>query len=106
MYKLPLLLLSIPAVALAGSCKKSEPSGGDDVRALAERVAKLEESQKRFAEVESFLRPIMAQQKAEADRRAASEPDPETRFAVDVSGNEFDGPAGAAVTIIEAFDFA
>ena len=48
----------------------------------------------------------MAEQKAQKERQEAMEPDPEARFAVDITGDSYDGPEGALVTIVEAFDFA
>lgn len=91
------------AASLAAACQKSDSAKVDE---LTKRVEKLEAAQKKLAEVESFVRPIMDQQKAQAQQQEAQEPDPDARFAVGIQGNAFDGPAGAPVTIIEAFDFA
>ncbi len=94
---------SIFALLFATGCTRA----GDDekIKKLTERIDKLEKSQAGFGEVEEFLRPHMAQAKAQDEQKAASEPDPEAVFAVNIAGNAFDGPAGAPVTIIEAFDF-
>lgn len=97
MYRLALLLTLIATAGLAG-CSR----GGD----LEERVSKLESEVARLQEVERFVRPIMEAQQGEAAEQAAREPDPDAMFAVDVSGNQFEGPADAAVTVVEAFDFA
>ena len=92
---------------MASACNKETSStDGKKVAEMETRLASLEKKVASFDEIKKFLEPIMQQQKAEDDRRAASEPDPNAMFAVDISGNAFDGPAGAAVTIIEAFDFA
>ena len=97
-------LIALLAAAAPGACQKS---GNDpQVKELSARVAKLEEQNKQFAEIDKFIRPIMKQQQEQADRQAANEPDPNTVFAVPVDGDASNGPAGAAVTIIEAFDFA
>jgi hypothetical protein len=91
--------------ALAG-CGKADKETEAKLKELTDRVAKLEEAQKGLSEVDSFIRPIMEQQKAQQAQQEAAEPDPDARFAVDITGNDFHGPATAAVTIIEAFDFA
>lgn len=91
------LLVSLVALALS-ACKRE----GD----LDERVKQLETEVARLQEVEKFIRPFMAQQAAEEAQQAAREPDPEAIFAVGIEGNQFDGPADAAVTVVEAFDFA
>jgi protein-disulfide isomerase len=92
------IMMVIPACQQAGSDSK--------LKELTERIEKLEAAQKGFAEIEAFVRPILAQQKQQQEQQAASEPDPNSRFAVDVSGNDMEGPAGAAVTIVKAWDFA
>ncbi len=94
-------LLTIAALALPG-CKRQDAASEE----LAQRVEKLEADVAKFRDIDKFVRPVMEQQKAEADRRAALEPDPAARFAVSVDGSPFIGPEGAAVTVIEAFDFA
>jgi protein-disulfide isomerase len=84
-----------------GACQKGGQSGD-----LAERVKKLEDEMAKQREIAEFVRPIMEQQKKEMAERAAREPDPNARFAINIEGNDFEGPAGAAVTIIKAYDFA
>jgi hypothetical protein len=91
--------------ALAG-CQRADGDSQAKLKELTDRVAKLEEAQKGFSEIDSFVRPIMSQQKAQQAQQEASEPDPDARFAVDITGNDAHGPASAPVTIIEAFDFA
>ena len=91
------LLATVLAVSLV-SCSRE----GD----LDERVKKLESEVERLKEVESFIRPFMEAQQKEAEQEAAREPDPDAVFAVSVEGDHFHGPADAAVTVIEAFDFA
>jgi hypothetical protein len=95
------------AATAAASCTR-EGSGADEgkLEELTERIEKLEKAQAKVDEMESFLRPIMNEQKAKEAEQAAREPDPAARFAVDITGNAYDGPVGAPVTIVEAFDFA
>jgi len=96
-------LMHVAILVFAGACAKGGGTGGAASGDLEERVAKLEEKLGSYA---AFLDPIMEQQNQQKQAQAASEPDPNTRFAVSVGASAFDGPAGAAVTIIEAFDFA
>ena len=99
-----LYLIALLAAAAPGACQKS---GSDQqVKELSDRVAALEAQSKQFAEVDKFVRPIMKQQQQQEERQAANEPDPGTMFAVPIDGDATNGPATAAVTIIEAFDFA
>ena len=98
-------MLALGALALAG-CSKGDPQGEARLAELSKKVDQLEAKLAKFEEVEAFVRPIMDQQQAQEAEQAASEPDPDARFAVTVANNDYDGPAGAPVTIIEAFDFA
>ena len=41
-------------------------------------------------EVEEFVRPILEEQRKAEEQQAASEPDPNSRFAVDITGDAFD----------------
>lgn len=105
--KTPMLsLVAVLTVAPVGACQKDNADAQKQLRELSERVEKLEKGQRDFDEISEFLQPIMAQQKAQRAQQEASEPDPNARFAVDITGNQMIGPAGAAVTIIEAWDFA
>jgi hypothetical protein len=99
----PVSLYALLFAAATGACQKSDDK---QLKALSDRVDKLEAANRKLTEIDQFLRPIMEQQKAEMEAQEANEPDPDTRFAVAIDGNPFQGPAGAAVTIVEAFDFA
>ncbi len=82
--------------------------GGGD---LAARVKKLEETNAKYAESLEFLQKVYGQQKQQQQQQQAEEPDPTAMFAVDIAANIagglVEGPAtGAAVTIVEAWDFA
>ena len=77
---------------------------------LEERVARLEDTLAKNAEALDFLNKVYAQQKAQQQAQQQSEPAADAVFAIDVSQNVkaglVEGPAGAAVTIVEAWDFA
>ncbi len=75
-----------------------------------ERLHRIEVGLGRREEALGFLEMAYGQQKAQQDQKEANEADPDGVFAVDVSGpvkaGQTEGPAGAAVTIVKAFDFA
>ena len=97
-----LVLLLSAAALLSSACKRE----GAKIDELEKRISKLEAAQSKLAEVEEFVRPVMEAQKEDARQRAASEPAPNARFAVNIEGDDYHGPETAAVTIIEAWDFA
>ena len=103
MFRFLTVTASISTALVAVGCTKAGNDG--KINELSERIDKLEASQKQFGEMKAFLEPIMAQQKAQAAQKAASEPDPNAVFAINIAGNAFAGPAGAPITIVEAFDF-
>lgn len=81
--------------------------GGGD---LETRVARLEAEAAKNKEALEFLNQVYGQQQAqmkaqkeEEERRTAA---PDAVFAVSIDGNAYDGPVGAPVTIVEAWDFA
>ena len=84
---------------------------------LEDRVKKLEDQNKKYSEALDFLQKVYDQQKVQAKQQEqqraemeANEAAPDAVFAVDVApdvkGNQFEGPASACVTIVEAWDFA
>jgi len=81
------------------------PPSGD----LAERLARLEDFNKKHAEAIEFLQRVYDQQKQASDDAEANEPDPAAVFAVDITkaiaAGQSEGPANALVTIVEAWDF-
>jgi hypothetical protein len=85
----------------------AEPDRSGDVET---RLRRLEDNYARHAEALDFLGKVYAQQKAQQAQQEASEPDPTAVFAVDIKENlaagMYEGPLGAPVTIVEAFDFA
>lgn len=117
----PMKLLATLAVVLlaATGCEKKESkldsvakpmppgaaaAGGGSLEA---RVAKLEQ----YSEALDFLQKVYDQQKQQQEQAEQREPAPDAVFAVDIQQNlandHYEGPAaGAAVTIIEAWDFA
>jgi hypothetical protein len=93
--------------APAGVSKDSSAAPSGD---LDSRVRRLEEAATKNAEALAFLNKVYAQQKQqEVAQRAEEErgtPAPDAIFAVGIDGNSFDGPAGAPITLVEAWDFA
>jgi hypothetical protein len=115
----PILAALIPA---ATACDKGGGDDGKKIKALEERLAKFENSAsapalearlKKLEEENAKYRDMLAQIKVQFDRQAAqqkeeeeNEPAEDAVFAVDISGNEVEGPkSGALVTIIEAWDY-
>jgi len=98
------------AAALIAGCQnesKLDGSGGN----LEARVKKLEEQNAKYADALEFLQKVYQQQKAQQQAQEREEPAPDAMFAVDVKPNIEAGlvegpPAGAPVTIVEAWDFA
>ena len=86
------------------------PAQADHSGDVETRLRRLEDNYARHAEALDFLGKVYAQQKAQQAQQEASEPDPTAVFAVDIKENlaagMYEGPLGAPVTIIEAFDFA
>ena len=85
---------------------KAEASGGNAPTGdLADRVKKLEDESAKNAEAMAFLNQVFAQQKQQREAQEATVPAPDAVFAIDVTGDPFDGPAGAPVTLVKAYDF-
>ncbi len=106
MSKTSVWVVTALAAVLGAACAKADSASTAKIKELEGRISKLEDGQKKFSEIDGFVRPIMAQQKAQQAQKDAQEPDPDARFAVNISGDHYDGPEGAPVTIVEAFDFA
>jgi hypothetical protein len=77
---------------------------------LESRVRRLEDNYAKYAEALDFLGKVYAQQKAQQQQQEESEPDPTAVFAVNITDNVklgmVEGPTGASITIVEAWDFA
>jgi protein-disulfide isomerase len=77
---------------------------------LETRVKRLEDRFAKYAEALDFLGKVYDQQKAQQAAEERDAPAPDAMFAIDIAGDvkagQVDGPAGAAVTIVKAFDFA
>jgi protein-disulfide isomerase len=93
-----------------GRTAASPPGAKAPEGSLEERVRKLEATNAKYQEALEFLNTVYAQQKAQQEAEAASEPAPDATFAVpianDVKRGQVEGPATALVTIVKAFDFA
>jgi hypothetical protein len=112
------LLAAFAVVLLAATGCEKKPSKLDTVAekmpgagpvasgSLEERVARLE----KYTEALDFLQKVYEQQKSQAQQQEDREPAEDAVFAVDIAQNiqngHIEGPAQAAVTIIEAWDFA
>ena len=84
---------------------------------LEDRVKKLEDSNKKYAEALDYLQKVYdhnKQQAAEQEKQRAEQeangPAPDAVFAVDIANDvkngQVEGPNSACVTVIEAWDFA
>jgi hypothetical protein len=93
---------------------QATPVKADRSGSLEERVARLEDTNAKYAEAFDFLAKVYdqqkAQQKAQAERAQREDPDPDAVFAVDIANDvkigAVEGPPTALVTIVEAWDFA
>jgi len=89
--------------------KEATPTIVDHSGSIEDRVARLEATFSKNAEALDFLAKVYAQQKQQQQHGRPGEPDPNAVFAVDISQNlaagQVDGPNGALVTIVEAWDF-
>jgi len=90
-----------------GAAPSAAADHSGDVEA---RLRRLEDNFAKYAEALDFLGKVYAQQKAQQQQQEAQEPDPTAVFAVNIADNlklgMVEGPSGAAVTIVEAWDFA
>lgn len=77
--------------------------GGGDLEA---RVKRLEAESAKNADAMAFLNQVYGQQKAQQEAQQAQMPAPDAMFAIDITGDPYDGPADAPVTLVKAFDFA
>ena len=104
--------LLLAAAVLAGCQNDSKlDNGGGGGGALEARVKKLEEQNAKYAEALDFLQKVFQQQKGQQQQQERDELDPAAMFAVDIQQSVAAGliegsPTGAAVTIVEAWDFA
>jgi hypothetical protein len=81
--------------------------GGAASGDLESRVARLEATNAKYAEALNFLQQVYGQQKAQQQAQEDQEPAPDAIFAVDIQGDQVEGPKeGGLVTIVEAWDFA
>jgi hypothetical protein len=96
--------------ASPGAESAATPIAGDHSGDVEARLRRLEDTNAKNAEALDFLNKVYAQQKAQQQAQEAEEPDPEAVFAVniadDLQAGQVEGPMGAAVTIVEAWDFA
>lgn len=98
--------IQAPAKAPAATPSAKADHSGD----VETRLRRLEDNYARHAEALDFLGKVYAQQKAQQAQQEAQEPDPTAVFAVNIADNVamgmVEGPVGAPITIVEAWDFA
>lgn len=102
-----------PAGASAPAEKPAEPPAGlkiDRSGSVEQQLARLQDAYDRNAEAIEFLNKVYGQQKAQQAAQEREEPAEDATFAVDIAPDvklgQVEGPAGALVTIVEAWDFA
>ncbi len=82
----------------------------DRTGSVEERVARLEDYVEKNAEAIDFLGKVYAQQKQQQQAQERDEPAEDAVFAVDIApdlkAGRVEGPIGAPITIVEAWDFA
>ena len=98
------------------SAQKQQPAAGpvsaeaDHSGDVETRLRRLEDNYAKYAEALDFLGKVYAQQKAQQAQQEQQEPDPTAVFAVNIADNVamgmVEGPVGAPITIVEAWDFA
>jgi len=75
-----------------------------------ERIARLEDYVEKNAEAIDFLNKVYVQQKQQQQAQERDEPAEDAVFAVDIApdikAGRVEGPMGAPITIVEAWDFA
>jgi hypothetical protein len=105
----------LAAIPLVGACTKesSDKGGGDNgvsqakLDELEKRIAALEAEQTKNEGAMGFLSKVYDANKEKMEEEERQTHAEDAIFAVDIAGNQFDGPAsGAYVTVIEAWDFA
>ena len=89
---------------------EAAPAKSDHSGSVEDRLARLEDAYAKSAEAIDWLGKVYEQQKQQQKQQAREEADPDAVFAVDISPNVklglVEGPAGAPITIVEAWDFA
>jgi hypothetical protein len=101
-----------------GPAEAPAPGAGGDTPAamkidrsgsVEQQLARLQDAYDRNAEAMGFLNKVWGQQKAQQQAQEREEPAEDATFAVDIAPDlklgQVEGPAGAAVTIVEAWDF-
>ena len=95
------------ALAACHTESRPEPKTSADFEA---RLKRLEDDNAKYKAELEWLGGIYKQQLAQQEEQERDEPAPDAVFAVDIAqdlkAGHFEGPATAAVTIVEAFDFA
>ena len=95
----------------SGTPPMAEASGGGGASGdMESRLARVEAKLKKYEEPLDFLQKVYAQQKQQQGQQERDEPAPDAVFAVniadDLKAGQVEGPMGAPITIVEAWDFA
>jgi hypothetical protein len=97
----------------SGTPPMAESTGGGGGVASGDMEARLkavEAKLKKYEEPLDFLQKVYAQQKQQQGQQERDEPAPDAVFAVniadDLKAGQVEGPMGAPITIVEAWDFA
>ncbi|HEY1557615.1 MAG TPA: thioredoxin domain-containing protein [Kofleriaceae bacterium] len=102
----------LAAIALGPACasKSQLDTKTAGTAQLETRVRTLEAETAQYREDLAWVHAIHQQQKAQEAAEDEDEPAPDAMFAVDIApdlaAGQVDGPAGACVTIVKAWDFA
>jgi protein-disulfide isomerase len=111
MSKYVVLVMALVGVAHADTPEQAKVKALEtQVVRLEERLKKLEATNAQYSEALDFLQKVYVQQKAQAAIQDESEHAPDKMFAVDIADSvrsgHMQGPAGAGVTVVWAFDLA
>ncbi len=99
-------LVTAGLLAAAG-CEKGGGVSEAKVAELEARIKTLEEGTEANQGAMAFLDKVYQQNRAQMEEEEARTHAPGATWAVDITGDQIDGPAsGAYITVIEAWDFA
>ncbi|MSP16336.1 MAG: hypothetical protein EXR73_06945 [Myxococcales bacterium] len=97
-----LSLVAASAVTAVGGCKRQS----DETQRRLDQLSANIDSIERRVDAVARMAGAAPRPTAPPPGPRPGEPDPAATYAVDVTGDPFEGPADALITIIEAFEFA
>jgi protein-disulfide isomerase len=102
--------MMVGGALLVASVASADSQLEQRVRALEDKVHKLEADNAKYAEALAFLQKVYEQQKAQQQQQDRDEPASDAMWAIpiaaDVANGQIAGSAGAAVTMVWVFDLA